>query len=258
MRDTVIPQDNPYGHAGEDQSMQFPAHLDDNHPDKKYEGLPKGIAVILEERGFIRRVSARVNHNRAGEKITATCKQCEIDKSRKMAALRANEGLAADENDNEDSGNDSDTEFDRDECCLTRMLSRQADFKAQKSMLEQVITEAGHVCLFLPKFHCELNPIEYYWGWVKREYRDRCDGRYTKSQKLLTEVLDKCPGTVIRRFIRRSFRYASVYRLGATGPLADYAVKKYRSHRAVSERELVVAEEEKRAKDATLERFGPR
>jgi hypothetical protein len=27
-------------------------------------------------------------------------------------------------------------------------------------MLEQVITQAGHLCLFVPKFHCELNPIE--------------------------------------------------------------------------------------------------
>lgn len=30
----------------------------------------------------------------------------------------------------------------------------------------------------------------------------------------------------------------SVYRLGATGLLAEYAVKKYRSHRAVSSKDL--------------------
>jgi len=27
-------------------------------------------------------------------------------------------------------------------------------------MLETLIKEAGHECLFLSKFHCELNPIE--------------------------------------------------------------------------------------------------
>jgi hypothetical protein len=30
----------------------------------------------------------------------------------------------------------------------------------QTSMVETLITEAGHICHFLPKFHCELNPIE--------------------------------------------------------------------------------------------------
>jgi hypothetical protein len=45
-------------------------------------------------------------------------------------------------------------------CCLARLLSQQEDFRNQTSMLEQVITDAGHLCIFLPRFHCELNPIE--------------------------------------------------------------------------------------------------
>jgi hypothetical protein len=125
-------------------------------------------------------------------------------------------------------------------------------------MLEEEITKAGHKCLFLPKFHCELNLIEYYWGWVKREFRDRCNGRFPNSQKLLIEVLDECPVTVIRQFIRRAFRYASVYQLGATGPLADFAVKKYHSHRTVSQRELVEADEEKRKRAEVLQRMRPK
>ncbi|KIK02029.1 hypothetical protein K443DRAFT_97653, partial [Laccaria amethystina LaAM-08-1] len=36
----------------------------------------------------------------------------------------------------------------------------QEDFTNQISVLETVIREAGHECIFLPKFHCELNPIE--------------------------------------------------------------------------------------------------
>ncbi|KIJ94937.1 hypothetical protein K443DRAFT_106696, partial [Laccaria amethystina LaAM-08-1] len=39
-------------------------------------------------------------------------------------------------------------------------LSKQEDFTNQISVLETVIREAGHECIFLPKFHCELNPIE--------------------------------------------------------------------------------------------------
>ncbi|KIJ92020.1 hypothetical protein K443DRAFT_11722 [Laccaria amethystina LaAM-08-1] len=31
---------------------------------------------------------------------------------------------------------------------------------------EPICGSAGHECIFLPKFHCELNPIEMYWGWA--------------------------------------------------------------------------------------------
>lgn len=43
---------------------------------------------------------------------------------------------------------------------MARLPSQQDDFVNQSSMLESVIKKAGHECLFLPKFHCELNPIE--------------------------------------------------------------------------------------------------
>ena len=46
------------------------------------------------------------------------------------------------------------------DCCMARILSKQDDFANQISVLETMIQEAGHECIFLPKFHCELNPIE--------------------------------------------------------------------------------------------------
>ena len=51
-------------------------------------------------------------------------------------------------------------------CCMARLLSQQDDFCNQMSMLEQLIWDAGHECLFLPKFHCELNPIEMVWMFL--------------------------------------------------------------------------------------------
>lgn len=50
--------------------------------------------------------------------------------------------------------------FENTDCCLARMLSKQEDFMNQVSMLETEIRNAGQECIFLPKFHCELNPIE--------------------------------------------------------------------------------------------------
>ncbi|KAI0076804.1 hypothetical protein K474DRAFT_1662518 [Panus rudis PR-1116 ss-1] len=50
--------------------------------------------------------------------------------------------------------------FENENCCMARLLSRQDDFRFQESLLEKVIKSRGHLCIFLPKFHCELNPIE--------------------------------------------------------------------------------------------------
>ena len=41
-----------------------------------------------------------------------------------------------------------------------------------------MIEATGHAVLFYPKFHCELNWIEYYWGQVKRYTRDNCEYNY--------------------------------------------------------------------------------
>ncbi|KAJ3780539.1 hypothetical protein GGU10DRAFT_235507, partial [Lentinula aff. detonsa] len=45
-------------------------------------------------------------------------------------------------------------------CCMAWLLSQQDDFVNQPSMLEELIMQKGHYCLFLLKFHWELNPIE--------------------------------------------------------------------------------------------------
>ena len=50
--------------------------------------------------------------------------------------------------------------IENNNCCMARLLSKQDDFRNQESLLEQKIKARGHLCIFLPKFHCELNPIE--------------------------------------------------------------------------------------------------
>ncbi|RPA97806.1 hypothetical protein L873DRAFT_1689734, partial [Choiromyces venosus 120613-1] len=51
--------------------------------------------------------------------------------------------------------------------CAEEILSREKDFLAQQSMLCEEIEKNGHLILFLPKLHCELNWIKYYWGEAK-------------------------------------------------------------------------------------------
>jgi len=63
-------------------------------------------------------------------------------------------------------------------CCNKRVLEVQPDFQQQKSYIQEVIENAGHLCIFLPKFHCELNFIEWFWGKVKKYLQDNCDGTF--------------------------------------------------------------------------------
>ena len=43
---------------------------------------------------------------------------------------------------------------------MIKLLEEMRDFKFQKTKVEEVILNKGHRALFIPKFHCEINPIE--------------------------------------------------------------------------------------------------
>ncbi|KAJ7161695.1 hypothetical protein C8R46DRAFT_1353444 [Mycena filopes] len=59
----------------------------------------------------------------------------------------------------------------RTDCCCRRILFTQPDFMNQKSALAELVESRGHICDFYPKYHCELNFIEMYWGAAKFHYR---------------------------------------------------------------------------------------
>ncbi len=40
------------------------------------------------------------------------------------------------------------------------ILKSHPDFQNQKTLLEEFVEGRGHICLYYPKFHCELSPIE--------------------------------------------------------------------------------------------------
>ena len=47
-------------------------------------------------------------------------------------------------------------------------LNKFDDFKNKVTILEQHIKNKGHICVFIPKFHCELNAIEQCWCHAKK------------------------------------------------------------------------------------------
>ena len=57
-------------------------------------------------------------------------------------------------------------------CCARRLMSLELDFLNQKGAIAETIEKAGHKCIFYPKFHCELNFIERYWG-LQRDMQEK-------------------------------------------------------------------------------------
>jgi hypothetical protein len=90
-------------------------------------------------------------------------------------------------------------------------MESQLDFLAEKSLLKIEITKHGHECLFYPKFHCELNYIEFYWGAVKRYTRENCNYSFAELERTIRRGLDSVSLVTIRRFANRSRRWIDSY-----------------------------------------------
>ena len=145
------------------------------------------------------------------------------------------------------------------DCCCAKLLSVQPDFAAECSALQHLVearvripgtamTAARHSCFFLPKFHCELNWIERYWGASKQDARSHClytlQGlRETVPTSLSQDLSDLplhlsdredlpvSPLYLQRRWARISRRYMIEYRKGANACDAIKAVKGQSSKR---------------------------
>jgi predicted transcriptional regulator len=126
------------------------------------------------------------------------------------------------------------------DCCATRILDLQPDFMETRSLVQEVIEAAGHLCIFLPKFHCELNCIEYFWGAVKQYLRSRCDYTFDTLKANLPLALKSVDVTLMRKWQHRVKRWMEAYRSGLNAKDAQIQVKsfssyKYKSHRRIPE-----------------------
>ena len=73
---------------------------------------------------------------------------------------------------------------------MRELLKTYPDFQRQRTILEDHIEQRGHICLFYPKFHCELSPIERVWCQSKKHTRAYADGTITQLRKIVPEGLD--------------------------------------------------------------------
>jgi transposase len=125
-----------------------------------------------------------------------------------------------------------------EKACAHRLLSLQPDFLETKSLVEEVIEDAGHICIFLPKFHCELNFIEYFWGAVKKYLRDHCDYTFSGLQENVPKALASVDVHTIRKWEHRMIRWMEAYRSGKGAREAQKQVKAFSSHQYTSHRRV--------------------
>ena len=84
---------------------------------------------------------------------------------------------------------------------MCKELLKHEDFQAApKSLLEERIEARNHKCMFLPRFHCELNPIEWVWCFAKQFTRQYCDGTITTLRKIVPQGLDRVTNKLIQKF----------------------------------------------------------
>ena len=124
-------------------------------------------------------------------------------------------------------------------CCMTKLLGIQPDFLEQKPLLQEIVEERGHLAVFLPKVHCELNMIEYFWGASKRHTRENCDYTFDGLRGMIPEALGHVSLKTIRRWEQRMWRCIDCYAEGKGAEEADSIVKKYTSHRRAKEADCV-------------------
>ena len=93
-------------------------------------------------------------------------------------------------------------------CCCRHLLYTQSDFMSQKPLLQEHVESRGHLCDFYPKYHCELNFIEQYWGAAKLRFR--VAGRARTLQEMegkMLGCLDDIPLEQIRRCVAVSLLF---------------------------------------------------
>ena len=103
-------------------------------------------------------------------------------------------------------------------------LSKYPDFANSKTVVQEKIEARGHMCMFFPKFHCELNVSERNWCHAKKHSR-----KYSK----IPEALDTCTPELNKKFFRKTSDYLRAYQEGHTCWSVDKAVKQYKSHRRI-------------------------
>ena len=87
---------------------------------------------------------------------------------------------------------------------MRTVLANHEEFATEATQVEHYVNSRGFLCFFLPKFHCELNPIERVWGQSKRYCRAHTNFSLAKLQELLNLALDSVSVELMCKLFRKT------------------------------------------------------
>ena len=119
---------------------------------------------------------------------------------------------------------------------MRKTLAEMDDFKNEKSLIECYLTEKGHIAVFSPKFHPEINPIERVWAQLKRYTKVHCKYSIQSLRKNIPDAYDSVTLENIQNHFRKVRHFMFGYLEGLKpGQELQQALKKYKiavkSHR---------------------------
>ena len=122
---------------------------------------------------------------------------------------------------------------------LAALLKAEPDFKHERSLLHELVEDDfGFILLLLPKFHPELNAIEYVWASQKRFARKNCKHNVKGLSKLVREARSSITGENMRNCFYHARQWAYAYLTKPDGFQAQQLVKLYSSHRRVTKKDV--------------------
>ena len=119
---------------------------------------------------------------------------------------------------------------------LVEILEKYDDFSKDDFWLDRIFAArpVGHVCIFAPKCHPELQgPIEMCWARVKYYCARHSNHTLLGLQNAIPGAFsaDNISLDLVQKWFRKGRDYMTVYKQGATGQSADKAQKTVKSHR---------------------------
>ena len=112
---------------------------------------------------------------------------------------------------------------------MRQEIASHPDFRDEHPEIHSFLKRKGHACIFLPKFHCELNPIEKCWAQAKRYTRAHTNYTIQRLRLIVPDGLDSVSIENIKNYFRKSRNYMFAYMEGyAGGGELETQIKKYK------------------------------